>query len=367
MPVNIRTVKVQWHGVTGRVLLLTRAQPELLAQLTAAAAHTIFASSGKTLRESVIAAHKEPGGVWGCHWPSVVESMESDDFQEFDAAAKKLRSSVLIPPSLNARPGTAGNRAAFLSSLRPAGALQRRPSSAILGPNQHASSCVKAKAAIRLTQITVPTSQDIRSTMFPSSPAPFIASKIHVGIANMQPNIARPVSGGKGFGGSVGSGGSGARDDSFEAASTVKFVDICREHDAGDMNPDNMTTPFTRCSRTQLKPALPRPGYVIAPAKMKIVVDLEKAIDCARGHNQGSFNATEESIEKPKFLRVRAFLKVLKTLEQAMPKLETILSPVVAELEDFFGTFLPQKKHHSFLILTMLSLSPPSPPPLMCP
>jgi hypothetical protein len=305
---------------------------------------------------------------WGCHRPSAVEPMQSDDFQEYDAAAKKLRSSVLIPPSFNAHPGTAGNRTAFLSSLRPAGALQRRPSSAILGPNQHASSCVKAKAAIRLTQITVPTSQDIRGTMFPSSPAPFIDSKIHVGIANMQPNIARPVSAGKGFGasgGSGGSGGSGARDDSFEAASTVKFVDICREHDAGDMNPDNMTTPFTRCSRTQLKPALPRPGYVIAPAKMKIVVDLEKAIDCARGRNQGSFNATEESIEKTKFHRVRAFLKVLKTLEQAMPKLETILSPVAAELEDFFGTFQPQKSiiHSSFSQYCPYS---PPPPPLMC-
>jgi hypothetical protein len=250
--------------------------------------------------------------------------MEGDDFQDYDAATRNVHSSVLISPALTAHPGTSRKRSNLASSLLSSTALQRRPSSAILVPNQHASFCVKAKAAIRLTQITVPTSQEIRSTIFPSSPAPCIDSKVHVGFANLKPNIPRPKS--------------VARDESLEAASTVKFIDICREHDAADINPDNMTTPFTRCSRAQLKPALPRPGYVVAPAKMKIVLDLEKAIEHARASDQGFFDPNEDSIEKRKFLRVRSFFKVLKTLEQSMPKLETILSPVVLELEDFFGT-----------------------------
>jgi hypothetical protein len=276
--------------------------------------------------------------------------MEGEDFQDYDAAANNVRSSVLISPTLTAQPGSAGKRSKLVSSLRSTSELQRRPSSAMLLPSQHASFCVKAKAAVRLTQITVPTSQDIRSTIFPSSPAPYIDSQVHVGIANMRPNMPRPKS--------------ATRDESFEAASTVKFIDICREHEAADLNPDNMTTPFTRCSRAQLKPALPRPGYVVAPAKMKIVVDLEKEIDHARTSDQGSFNATEDSIEKRKILRVRAFLKVLKSLEQSMPKLETVLSPVVAELEDFFGAFPKSNSyiaHISFIALFLLFFSSPNP------
>ena len=250
--------------------------------------------------------------------------MEHDDLQDFDAAAKSVHSSVLIQTATMTRPGTAVNRSSLVSSLRSTSASLRRPSSAILGPNQNAASCVKAKAAVRLTQITVPTSHDIRSIIFPSSPAPFIESKLHVGIANMQPNIQRPQS--------------AARDESLEAiASTIKFVDLCRENDAAGMNPDNLTTPFTRCSRTQLKPALPRPGYVVAPAKMKIVVDLEKAIAVACTSGQGSLHSTEEQLDETKLDRSRAFLKVLKTLEGSMPKLETVLSPIAAELEDFFG------------------------------
>ncbi len=250
--------------------------------------------------------------------------MEHDDLQDFDAAAKSVHSSVLIQTATMTRPGTAVNRSGLVSSLRSTSASLRRPSSAILGPNQNAASCVKAKAAVRLTQITVPTSHDIRSTIFPSSPAPFIESKLHVGIANMQPNIQRPHS--------------AARDESLETiASTIKFVDLCRENDAAGMNPDNLTTPFTRCSRTQLKPALPRPGYVVAPAKMKIVVDLEKAIAVACTSGQGCLHSTEEQLDETKLDRSRAFLKVLKTLEGSMPKLETVLSPIAAELEDFFG------------------------------
>jgi hypothetical protein len=247
-------------------------------------------------------------------------AMDGDDWQEYDAAASTVRSSVVTSPTLAAR-GMTGMRQTFVASLRSTSASQRRPASAILGPNQHASSCVKAKEALRLSQVSVPTSQDIRSTIFPLSPAPFIESKVHVGIANLQPNFPRPKS----------------RDLSFEAASTVKFVDICRENDAASMNPDNLTTPFTRCSRAQLKPALPRAGYIIAPAKMKIVVELEKVLAdaCATGHS--SFNLTEEAAEQTRVQRSRAFLGVLKTLEQSMPKLETILSPIVAELEEFFG------------------------------
>jgi hypothetical protein len=252
-----------------------------------------------------------------------IQLMEGEDFQHYNTAAHNVRMSTLISPTLIAHPGTAVSWSNAVSSVRSTSAKQRRPSSAILVPNQHASFCVKAKATVRLTQITVPTSQEIRSKMLPSSPAPCADSKVYVGISNMKPNIARPKS--------------AARDESFEAASTIKFVDICREHDAADMNPDNMTTPFTRCSREHLKPALPRPGYVVAPAKMKIVVDLEKAIHHARESDQGIFNASEESIESRKFVRIGAILKVLKTLEQSMPKLETILSPVVEELEDFFG------------------------------
>jgi hypothetical protein len=242
-------------------------------------------------------------------------SMESDDFQDYDAAAKNVRSSVVISPTLPDRAGTPGNRLQFVASLRSTGDLQRRPASAILGPNQHASSCVKAKAAVRLTQISVPTSQDIRGSLFPPNPVPFIESKVHVGIANMQANMPRPKS--------------AARDLSFESSSTVKFIDICRENDATGMNPDNLTTPFTRCSRAQLKPALPRPGYVVAPAKMKIVVDLEKALSEARASVQSSFDITEEAMEQTRVRRSRAFLGVLKNLEQCMPKLETVLSPIV--------------------------------------
>jgi len=269
-------------------------------------------------------------------WPALIKTgsppfgcaplqlMESDDLQDFDAAAKSVHSSVLISPATMTRPGTAVDRSSFVTNLRSTSASQRRPSSAILGANQHAATCVKVKAALRLTQITVPTSRDIRTTIFPSSPAPFIESKLHVGIANMQPNIPRPQS--------------AMHDESLEAASTVKFVDLCRENDAAGMNPDNLTTPFSRCSRTQLKPALPRPGYVIAPAKMKIVVDLEKAIAVACTSGQGSLQSTEEQLDETKLNRSRAFLKVLKTLEECMPKLETVLSPIAAELEDFFGT-----------------------------
>jgi hypothetical protein len=257
--------------------------------------------------------------------------MQSDDFRDYDAAANHVRSSIVTSPPLMTRPGTAGTRSAFVSSLRSASASQRRPSSAILGPGQHATSCVKAKATNRLTQITVPTSQDIRSTIFPSSPAPFIESKVHVGFANMQPNIARQQSAEQ-------HGGPDGR--SVEAASTVKFVDICRENNAADMNPDNLTTPFTRCSRAQLKPALPRPGYVIAPAKMKIVVELEKAIADARASDQSGFMYNEEAMEQRKMGRSIAFLRVLKKVEQSMPKLETVLSPIVAELQDFFGRIL---------------------------
>jgi hypothetical protein len=252
--------------------------------------------------------------------------MDSEDLQDYDAAAKNLRSSVVLSPGLMFRAGTAGNRLTFVSSLRSTSEIQRRPASAIIGPNQHASSCVKAKAANRLTHISVPTSNDIRGTLFPSNPTPFIDSKVHVGIANMQPNLPRPKS--------------AARDSSFEAAATVKFVDICRENDAAGLNPDNLTTPFTRCSRAQLKPALPRPGYVVAPAKMKIVVDLEKALADASACAQSSVNASEEDAEQARVRRSRAFLTVLKTVEHYMPKLETILSPIVSELEDFFGSCL---------------------------
>ena len=85
-------------------------------------------------------------------------------------------------------------------------------------------------------------------------------------------------------------------------------------------------------------PALPRPGYVIAPAKMKIVVDLEKAVADACVSDQSGLIFNEEAIENRKIRRSVAFLKVLKTLERSMPKLETVLSPIVAELEEFFGT-----------------------------